>query len=282
MAGTGSRVHVVDLHTHSTASDGTLTPAALVQLASRRGIRVLGLTDHDSTEGIDEALAAGAALGMTIVPGVELSTDVPTGELHMLGYFIDHHDARLLQTLRSFREVRQSRAERIVEQLRAIGLPIELDEVRRLAGAGAIGRAHVARVLIHRGYATSMDDAFARYLGRGRPGYVPRLRLTPVDAVALVRSAGGAAVLAHPLSVADLEQTLDELVAAGLAGLEVLYASYSDGERAALRWLADRHALIPTGGSDFHGPGEREGADLGSVAVPEETVERLRRAAAAR
>lgn len=279
MTHTGKPQSSVDLHTHSTASDGTISPAELVALASRRGLRYLALTDHDTTAGVDAAVAAGHRFGVTVIPGVELGTDVPAGELHMLGYFIDHHDPKLQPTLKQFRDERQHRARRMVEQLTRIGIPVSLDEVRREAGQGAIGRAHIARVLVRHGYASSVDDAFDRYLARGRPGYVPRPRLTPVAAVALVRQAGGAAVLAHPYTVADLESELVALSAAGLAGLEVYYASYTPRQREALLELARRFSLIPTGGSDFHGPGEREGRELGSAMVPEETVDLLRQAA---
>lgn len=282
MSDAAAATSTVDLHTHSTASDGMNTPAELVEMASRRGLRFLALTDHDSTDGLDAALAAGERFGVTVIPGVELGTDVAAGELHVLGYFIDHRDEQFQETLRAFRASRQVRVRRIVAQLAQAGVEVDLAEVQALAPEGAIGRAHVARVLVRHGYANSLDDAFARYLLRGRPGYVARPRLSPVEAVALVRSAGGAAVLAHPLSVADLDGALAELVAAGLAGLEVFYAAYSDDERARLLRLAERHGLIPTGGSDFHGPGEREGRDLGSVAVPEDTVARLRDAAGAR
>ncbi len=274
-------ISTVDLHTHSTASDGTCRPADLVALAARRGVRFLGLTDHDTTAGLVEAVAAGQASGVTVVPGIELGIDVAAGELHMLGYFIDPGDARLQGTLARLRAGRETRAARMVERLRAIGLPVTLADVERLAGGGTVTRAHVARALVEAGAATSVDDAFARYLDRGRPGYVPRPRLTAPEAIDLIRGAGGVAALAHPYTVADLDETLPALVAAGLVGLEAYYGAYAPEERAALAALAERYHLIPTGGSDYHGPGVREGRDLGAAPVPLETVERLREAAAA-
>jgi predicted metal-dependent phosphoesterase TrpH len=250
----------------------------LVALAAQRGIRFLGLTDHDSTDGLREADKAGRELGVTVIPGVELGTEVATGELHMLGYFIDPSSLAFQEALAAFRNARQTRVEQMLRQLAAIGVTIPLAEVERLA-TGAIGRAHVARALIATGYAESMDDAFARYLGRGRPGYVPRARLTPVAAVELIRAAGGAPVLAHPYSVADLDRALAELTAAGLAGMEAYYAEYTPERRDALVRIAAKYGLIPSGGSDFHGLDGREGRTLGAAWVPPETVDRLRLAA---
>lgn len=273
-----SPVSLVDLHTHSTASDGVNPPSEVVRLAAERGIRFLALTDHDSTEGLGEALSAASSTGIDLIAGVELGTDVAAGELHMLGYCIDHDQPELQSTLSAFRAARRDRAATIVQRLNTAGIDVTLDEVRGLAGAGAVSRAHVARVLIAHGIARSMDDAFARFLGRGQVGYVPRPRLTPPEAIRLIQGAGGVAVLAHPFTVDDLARTVSELVAAGLQGIEVYYGSYSESERQALLGLAERYSLIPTGGTDFHGFGEREGRDLGSVFVPVETVERLRRA----
>ncbi len=269
---------LIDLHVHSTASDGLLSPSDVVALAASKCITVLGLTDHDTTQGIDEALAAGAAHGVEVIPGIELSTSVDAGELHMLGYLIDHHSLVLSARLSEFRESRRGRAVRIVEQLNEIGVDIELRRVQALAGAGSIGRAHVARAMVEAGVVTSTDEAFERFLARGRPAYVPRSRLTPVEAVQLVHLAGGAAVLAHPLSVDDLAAVLPELAAAGLEGLEVYYSLYNTEQQTHLAEVARRFGLVPTGGSDFHGSGEREGREIGTAPVPTDTVERLRKA----
>jgi predicted metal-dependent phosphoesterase TrpH len=236
---------------------------------------VLALTDHDSVDGVAPAVEAGRRLGVTVIPGLELSTDVPAGELHMLGYFIDPGRVGLREALRHQREGRTRRAARMVEQLRQVGVVISLDDVRRQAAGGALGRPHVARVLVADGYAVSVDDAFNRYLVRGRPGYVPRPRLSPTDAIALVHGAGGAAVLAHPYSVADLAAVLAELRGAGLDGLEAYYAAYTPDQRATLAALADEGGLVATGGSDFHGPGQRAESELGAAPLPPGTVERL-------
>jgi 3',5'-nucleoside bisphosphate phosphatase len=267
-------VSTVDLHTHSTASDGVLAPAQLVALAVARGLRVLALTDHDTVAGLDEVTAAADTAGLQLIPGVELSTHVTSGEVHVLGYFVDPANATLTGALARFRDARANRAQTMVEQLTAAGAPIAYARVAALAG-GAIGRPHVARALVEAGHATSVNDAFARYLVRGRPGYVERYRLTPPEAVRLIRAAGGVAVLAHPYSVADLEATLPELLAAGLGGLECYYGDYDDAQHQALLAVATQHHLVPTGGTDFHGPGLAHQRPLGGTAVPPEIVAQL-------
>jgi len=279
MTAAGSAPSPIDLHSHSTASDGTDSPTELVARAQRRGLRTLALTDHDSTEGLTAAIDAGRRLGVTVVPGVELSTDGDVGELHMLGYFIDPTQKSFRETLRRLRDGRSRRAERIVEQLNEAGVPVALLDVQRLAAGGAVGRAHVARVLVADGRAASLDEAFSRYLVPGRPGYVPRPRLSPTEAIQLIHAAGGAAVLAHPRSVANLEAELATLRAAALDGLEAYYAAYSVEEQAALAEIARRACLLTTGGSDFHGVGERDGSELGAVRLPTDVVDRLAAAA---
>lgn len=264
----------VDLHTHSTASDGVLAPAALVELAGARGLRVLALTDHDTTNGIVEATAAAAARGLRLIPGVELSTHVEAGEVHVLGYFVDPAHPDLAAALARFRAAREGRARRIVDRLDAAGVPIRYERVLHFAGPGAIGRPHIARALIEAGHATSIGDAFDRYLSRGRPGYVERYRLTPPEAVRLVRASGGVPVLAHPHSAADLGALLPALVAAGLGGLECYYGDYDDLRKRELLALAGHYDLVPTGGTDFHGPGIHQ-RPLGGTPVPLESVAAL-------
>jgi len=276
------RRYAVDLHTHTTASDGQVRPAELVALAAQRGVVVLGVTDHDTTAGLSEAIAAGQQLGIEVVPGIELSTAVEAGEVHVLGYFIDPRSALLQESLCSFRDRRIARAREMVARLRRLGLSITFDDVQGLAAGGTISRAHLARLLTERGYAPSVDDAFARFLARGRPAYVPHERPTPAEAVRLVVHAGGAAVLAHPYLASDLDRLLPQLVAAGLAGIEVWYAEYTAEQQHALAELARAFQLIPTGGSDYHGETFRPGRELGSVDVPAEVVEQLRRAAGSR
>ncbi len=230
----------IDLHTHSTASDGLLSPAELIHAAHEARIDVLALTDHDSTEGVAEAMAAAANVGIEVIPGIEINTDFASGgEAHVLGYFLHWQDAAFQQELRQRRDAREARGRRMVERLRAIGVPITWEMVRRYAD-GAVGRPHVAAALIEIGAATSVGEAFAKYLSRGKPGYVPRAPFTPEEAIALIRSAGGFASLAHPLWIADPERSVPPLVAAGLEGLEVYYGEYGPNEVARLRDLACR------------------------------------------
>jgi predicted metal-dependent phosphoesterase TrpH len=275
-----SRPARIDLHTHSTASDGLLAPAALVRRAADAGLTLIGLTDHDTTNGLAEAQVAGARLAVTVIAGVEINTDLPEGqgEAHVLGYHLDVDQPAFQATLSVLRDAREKRGERMVEQLRAQGVNVEWSRVRELA-QGTVGRPHVARALIEAGYATDMNDAFARYLTRGRPGYVPRFKLAPEQAIQLIRSAQGVPALAHPAGIPGLAETrLRALAQVGLLGLECYYGQYDDETVARLLTLASAHNLIPTGGSDYHGPNVHP-TPLGGRWVPPETAERLWQAA---
>jgi hypothetical protein len=269
----------IDLHTHSTASDGLYAPAELVRMAGEADLDLIALTDHDSTSGVAEAQAAGAGLGVTVVPGIEINTDLPTGGVaHVLGYHLDwRHDA-FQGALEALRAARERRAIRMVEKLNQAGLDITWERVRALA-QGAVGRPHVAQALIEKGFATSVSDAFDRWLSKGRPGFVPRVKVLPEDAVHLIRSARGVPSLAHPAYIQTLEDDLlPRLVAAGLLGLETYYGEYPPETVERLKGLAGRHGLIPTGGSDYHGPGLHP-TPLGGRYVPPEVAERLRQKA---
>ena len=266
-----------DLHTHSTESDGVLTPAELVSEAARLGVSVIALTDHDTLSGLPEAISAGESLGITVIPGVELSAEAGPNEIHILGYFVDYANQFLVETLSRFGCERFARIERIVIRLQKLGLPVQMERVIEIAGQGTIGRPHVARALIELGYVDSIGDAFERFLGNGRAAFVPRQQVPAVQLVRLLRDSGAIPVLAHPLSTGDITATLLELIPAGLLGLETYYGEYSPDTRDQLRAIAESANLIPTGGSDFHGVGFKEGRDLGSAPVPPECVERLRK-----
>jgi 3',5'-nucleoside bisphosphate phosphatase len=269
----------IDLHTHSTYSDGLLSPAALVEEAASRGVGILALTDHDTVAGISEARVAGERLGVEIIPGVELSAALPGGgEVHLLGYFVDIEASALLAQLTGYAHARSERMERMVERLSRIGAPVALERVREIAGHGTVGRPHLGRALVEAGYAEDLSDAFARYIGGGKPAFVPRPRVDPRDAIALVRDAGGVPVLAHPFSTGGVESVLDRLVPAGLAGMEVDYGEYDPEDREILRQIAARRGLIATGGSDYHGPDRRSARELGSAPVSPAAVAALRRA----
>jgi len=267
----------VDLHTHSTASDGELTPTELVSLALARGLTTIALTDHDSVANVDATIDAARGTALQVIPGVELSADVPKGEVHVLGYFIDWHDPDFLAMLVKFRHGRYGRAERMAKKLTALGAPISFDRVKEIAGDASIGRPHVAQALVEAGHVATVTEAFDKYIGREGPAYVERFRLTPEDAVALILRAGGVPVLAHPREVTEW---VFPLVKAGLLGLEVHYGMYDDMTRAELARLAKQYGLIATGGSDFHGlnkMGHLSG--LGQNAVPPDVVEKLRKKA---
>lgn len=272
---------LVDLHTHTTCSDGTLSPSALVRMAREVGLQTLAITDHDSVDAIAAAAAESKSQGIELVPGVELSSEMEGRELHLLGYFVDAKDAAFVARLAELAGLRESRIRRIVERLSDLGIDLEFRRVRELAGNGSIGRPHVARALIERKDVATVSEAFDRYLSRSGAAFVPRAKFAPEDAVALVLQAGGVPVLAHPLTTGDPEGVVQWLLPAGLRGIEVYYSEYDLATRNALREVADRHGLIPTGGSDFHGPNFRPGRDLGGPIVPPDAVARLREAASA-
>jgi predicted metal-dependent phosphoesterase TrpH len=264
----------VDLHAHSTASDGELSPAALVQYAQARRLAALALTDHDTVDGIDDALQAARGTPLQLIPGVELSCDVPKTEVHILGYFMDGHSPELAAMLVRFRDGRYGRAEKMVRKLTALGAPISFERVKQIAGDASLGRPHVAQVLVEAGHVATTAEAFDRLIGRNGPAYVERFRLEPEDAVAIILRAGGVPVLAHPREVTHY---IEPLVKAGLRGLEALYGTYDDATRAELVRWARQYNLVVTGGSDFHGASQiANHADLGEVDVPAQVVERLR------
>ena len=269
----------VDLHSHTTASDGTLTPRELVQAAARRGVRVLAVTDHDSTDGLPDALDEAARLPpLTIVPGLEINCDVPGAEVHVLGYYVEYQAAWFQDFLREQRAERAARVHRIVERLAELGMPIDPADVFALVKEGSAGRPHVAQVMVQRGYVKSVREAFDRYLHANGPANVPRRRLTPADAVRVIRRAGGVPVFAHP-GLADRDALIPELVHAGLMGIEAIYAEHSAAQTAHYTALAREHGLVATGGSDYHG--ERSGRmnPLGHPPVPMRVWDELKAAA---
>lgn len=270
----------VDLHLHTTASDGRLSPAEVVSLVAGRGLKHVSISDHDSTEGLAEAFREAEQFdGLRIIPGIELSTDIPGDEIHMLGYFIDYEDEELQDTLKQFRLGRIDRARGMVEKLADLGIHLEWERVQEIAGDGAVGRPHIALAMVEKGYCKEPKEAFPEYLGRNGLAYVERAKITPGDAVRMLRKAGGVPVLAHPAYMADLESNLDELKAAGLLGIEVYYANFDQDTIKRLEKLAGQHDLIPCGGSDYHGLGNSNEALPGVIGPPLSTVERLEEAA---
>jgi len=266
----------VDLHIHTTASDGRLTPEEVVRIAAKQGLSVIAITDHDSLAGIEPALLAAESVpSLRVIPGLEINTDTPNDEVHILGYFIDYHNKGLNQTLERLRDSRESRARKIVAKLGELGIDIAWYRVLELAGGGSVGRPHIAQAMFERGYIPSFQEAFIKYIGRQGPAYVKRERLSPQEAAKLVVKAGGLPVLAHPANIDDLEELLVELKQAGLVGLEAYYDGYHRKMIDGLVSLAAKHGLITSGGSDFHGLGGDNEALLGGIDVPFHCAERL-------
>ncbi len=256
----------VDLHTHTTASDGSLAPADLVGAAASEGLDAIAITDHDSVEGVPAACAAARELPIDVIPGVELSAVHDGTDVHILGFFIDYRDPVLLARLSELRECRHDRAERMVSALREAGYDVALDDVLVLAEGGSVGRSHVAKALVGGGHADSVSDAFERLIGRGRPYYVPKPVAEPPAVVDTILSAGGVPVLAHP-GITKVDDLVPALVDAGLAGLEVYHGDHTEEMRQRYAQMAEELGLVATGGSDYHGP-DAPGVPLGAAPVP--------------
>ncbi|MCE5191447.1 MAG: PHP domain-containing protein [Actinomycetia bacterium] len=244
-----------DLHIHSTASDGTFAPAALVDLARQTGIGTIALADHDSVDGVSEALQAGISAGIAVIPAVELSAETAGRSVHVLGYFIDHGNPGLLEHLGLLRQIRLDRAREMVRVLTEAGYRVSLDDVLARSAGGSVGRAHVARALADAGHVPTTRAAFEHLIGRGKPFYVAKPVATPEAVIATINAAGGIAVLAHPC-VSGAEDLIGALAANGLAGIEAFHAQHTADERVRLVRIAARYGLTVTGGSDFHGSGE--------------------------
>ena len=265
-----------DLHTHSTFSDGVLSPTELIDLAYRRGVRIMALTDHDTIEGLPEAFATAARYpDLTLIPGVEISTDIPGSEVHVLGHFIDWQDQEFQCRLQQMRQSRLGRARKMVDKLVALGKPVSWDRVQSFASEGAIGRPHIARALVEAGRVATVNEAFDLYLNRNGPAYVQRERLAPAQVVEMITHANGLPTLAHPRELDGLEELLSQLKTAGLIGMEVYYQGYFPEEVERLHAVADRFALIPLGGSDYHGMGGPQEREPGDIPLPDEPVQRL-------
>jgi len=266
----------VDLHIHSTASDGKFTPEEIIGKAAALGLKYIALADHDSVDGIVPAVKAARAFPqLTFIPGVEVSTDVPEGEIHILGYFIDYSSKNLADTLKRFRTSREGRARGMVEKLAELGIDIDWGRVQEIAGEGAIGRPHIAQAMLEKGYIESFKEAFDKYIGREGPAYVEREKMTPEEAVALVVRSGGIPVLAHPFTVKGPEQWLSALKAAGLVGIEAYYKDNTPENTRDTLALAKKYGLIVTGGSDFHGIEDSGEVGIGGVDVPVSAARRL-------
>jgi predicted metal-dependent phosphoesterase TrpH len=275
---------MVDLHTHSNKSDGSLTPTELVDHAAELGLSAIALTDHDTTEGIDEAISRGFKKGIMVVPGVELSSEYQGQDVHIVGLCIDHHDYDFCNKLNEFVDSRENRNRKMCAKLTVAGMPVDYDELRNTYSDSVITRAHYARFMCEKGYVKSPKEAFERYIGDHSPYFIPREKVTPMDAIKLILSADGIPVLAHPLLYGFGKDRLDTLVCelkeAGLVALEAQYCTYTESDEREMRTLANKYKLLVSGGSDFHGaakPGLELGKGYGSLCVQESVLNTLLR-----
>ncbi len=276
----------IDLHVHTTHSDGSFSTREVMAFAKQAGLTALAITDHDIVEAIPEATAIGQELGIEVVPGVEISSRLGESELHILGYFLNWTDPILAQRLSSLRDSRHLRNPKIVQRLNDLGIPITYEEVRALAGTESVGRPHIARLLMEKKFVTSAKEAFDRYLANGRPAFVDRELPLPAEAVRWIREAGGVPVLAHPTwvrtSADGLRGLVRDLKAAGLGGIEVHYSTHTPSQTTEYLDLAKQCDLLVTGGSDFHGvtkPDIEVGIGRGQLKVSGKLLDPLRKAA---
>lgn len=258
----------IDLHVHTTASDGILSPSEVVAEAASRNVWLLGIADHDTTEGVPEALAASAGTDVMVVPAVELSVGAEDHEIHVLGYFIDLDDQPLQTALGTLRGARELRNERIVARLKELGAPIDLARVKEIAGDGSVGRPHIAKALVEAGHCASIGEVFGRYLARGKPGYVGRERLGPAEAAEAIRHAGGIPVLAHPGKLGH-RRRIEEIVDMGMQGVEAFHTDHVESDVELILDIAASKNLLVTGGTDSHGPHPERPIEIGSLDIPE-------------
>jgi len=274
----------IDLHTHSTASDGTMTPSELIEYAMEKNLAAIAITDHDTVEGVQQVIRNHAVNPyIEVIPGIEISVEYE-GEMHILGYYIDVEHPLLNQTLERLREFRNRRNPKILEKLNQMGFSITLDEVAAKANGEIIGRPHIAAVMQEKGFVSSINEAFEKYLDVGKPAYVSRQRLTPREGIKLIKDAGGIAVLAHPVYLekkgVEFEELLKRLIDDGLDGMECYYATYSKMEQDQYLALAAKYNLLVTGGSDFHGRNKPDidlGTGYGDLKIPYYLLEKIKK-----
>ena len=274
---------IVDLHVHSTKSDGSYTPSELVEYAMKKGLSAFALTDHDTTEGLEEAFLAAEGKDIEVIPGIEFSTEYQGKDIHILGLYIDYEGEEFRKYLKDFQQSREIRNERMCKKLVEHGVDISYGGLKERFPGAVLTRAHYARFLWEEGYVSGMKEAFDRYIGDHAPCFLPREKVTPVQAVKLILKAGGIPVLAHPLLYGMSDKRLEELVAelkeAGLKGIEAIYSTYNSGEERQMKKLAKKYGLLISGGSDFHGaakPGLDLATGYGKLVIPYEILERFK------
>ena len=277
---------MIDLHIHTSASDGTYSPKDIVSLAFKKNLRAIAITDHDTIEGTAEAVREGKKVGLEVIPGVEISVEWNNSSIHILGYYIDGTKKVLSSELNNLIRYREERNPRIIEKLNSLGIDISYDEVKTAAGGGTIGRPHFAQILIEKGYVKNGNEAFRKYLQRGASAYVDKKRLSPQEGIHLIEEAGGIAVLAHPFMIDSIgENKMEELILKlkqmGIKGIEALYPTHTVQQTLQLKTIAEKYNLLLTGGSDFHGkqkPKIHLGTGFGKLRVPYELVIRMKKA----
>ncbi|MFC1517284.1 PHP domain-containing protein [Candidatus Margulisiibacteriota bacterium] len=268
-----------DLHIHTNYSDGFLSPQKVVEVAKKVGLKTIAITDHDTVSGVDQAIRAGQQVGLEVIPGVELNTRLDKAEIHILGYFIDYKERWFQEALGESRKMRVRRAKMIVEKLNKLKVPIEYEEVERLAGHSSLGRPHVARILCEHGYADSVAEAFNKYLKVGAPAYVDLIKWDPFQAIELIRKANGVPVLAHP-GVYKINELIPMMIDKGLQGIEVYCLKHSNAQIEEFLRITEENKLLVTGGSDFHQAVDAiYDAILGSITLADEHVDKLKAAA---
>jgi len=274
----------VDLHLHTTASDGVLTPSQIVNYAKSKGLLAIAITDHDTIEGLEEGLLEGERIGLEVIPGIEISAEHSPGSMHLLGFFLDIHHPTLKERLGYLQRARAERNPRMAEKLNKLGIDITFDEVLKASGGGQVGRPHFAQVLMEKGYVRSFQEAFERFLKKGASAYVEKMRFSAEESIHFINEANGVAVLAHPNTLqvngySELENLILRLVKTGLRGIEAYYPEHSALQVAQYKTLAERHGLLVTGGTDYHGI-EKNGLDIGvgrgEMRLPYSIVENLK------
>ena len=273
----------IDLHIHSNASDGSCSPAEVIKMAADAGLSAVALTDHDTMNGVPEALETAQKINIECIPGIELSAVYGDREVHIVGLFLEPKDPVLADRLAAFQHIREQRNLKMIEKMKAAGVDITMEKLRALEGDAVITRANLARYLVHTGYAASIKEVFDKYLSPGMPFYVPKTGVSPEDAVRAICDGGGVAILAHPLlygfTPSQLDTCIELLKGYGLRGIETYYSTYSPADERNMKRLADRHHLLWSGGSDFHGsvkPHIQIGKGMGHLVIPYEVLEKLR------